>query len=380
MLRTIGATFAFAFILSAQVLPVALTAQAQTPSTPAPSAQPAVAPANDSSTGAPDQFVSLTNLPGLPETVNASTLPGFFNQLYKLCIGAAAVIAVLQIMRAGFKFMTTKGSFTGNEEAKGYISNAVIGLVLVLSPVIVFGVINPDILKLNLDVSGLKSKYVDDDGVGNGGTSSSKNTSLSKEQCTSQYANIVSFIPSNTANKCNANFNFSNIPLECCEGASGNAVCCGKPKATADSQFIVSWYYTRSDVGDKTAACYVEEVARFNDLASCEVKLKAVQSNTLNKTILKSCDLLPPAYTFEPPANIPSCRDYKPVTYKWRIFFQNSNGTGKRWEESKSFQSQSQCSASFDSFLKNNPTLVVSGDLPPACNCSAPQSTFPSCP
>ncbi|MEO6536427.1 MAG: hypothetical protein ABIT47_01935 [Candidatus Paceibacterota bacterium] len=103
-----------------------------------------------------DGFIPLNPIPGIIDAGNSPNLPAFFNGLYKICIGAAATIAVLQIMRAGFLFMVNKGSVSGNEHAKSIITNSIIGLVLVLSPAIVFGIINPKILNLNLDVSVLK--------------------------------------------------------------------------------------------------------------------------------------------------------------------------------------------------------------------------------
>jgi hypothetical protein len=101
-------------------------------------------------------FIPLTNLPGINEAAESSTLPAFLNSLYKLCIGAAAVIAIIQIMRAGMYFMFNKGSVAHNEQAKSLISNSIFGLLLVLSPAIIFGIINPDILSLRLDVRSLQ--------------------------------------------------------------------------------------------------------------------------------------------------------------------------------------------------------------------------------
>ena len=43
---------------------------------------------------AAQEFVPLTNLPGIKEAASSESLPSFFNNLYKLCIGAAAVIGV----------------------------------------------------------------------------------------------------------------------------------------------------------------------------------------------------------------------------------------------------------------------------------------------
>ena len=113
-----------------------------------------------------DQFVSLTQLPGITglsnSLINAESLPDLFNSLYRICIGAAAVIAVIQIMRAGVKFMTSKDSAASNKDAKDMIRNAVLGLVLVLSPAIVFGLINPRILDLELDISALQPRDLED--------------------------------------------------------------------------------------------------------------------------------------------------------------------------------------------------------------------------
>jgi hypothetical protein len=106
---------------------------------------------------ADDSFVPLTTLPGLAKAGNTPDLAAFLNQLYRLCIGAAAVITVLQIIRGGAVLMTSQASFSKNKEAKGHIQNALIGLLLVLSPAIVFGIINPKILNLNLNFSSLKS-------------------------------------------------------------------------------------------------------------------------------------------------------------------------------------------------------------------------------
>jgi hypothetical protein len=104
-------------------------------------------------------FVPLTNLPifntsaGLTTAINLSA---FFNALYKYCIGIAATLAVLQIMRAGIMYMGGD-SITETKEARRLIASAVGGLVLVLSPYVIFSIINPNILSLNLgtDLSGL---------------------------------------------------------------------------------------------------------------------------------------------------------------------------------------------------------------------------------
>ena len=95
-------------------------------------------------------FVPLTNTPFIERAGNAVDLRNMLDQLYRLCIGVAAVVAVLQIMRAGVMYMGGD-SVTEKKEAKNLIALSIGGIILVLSPFIVFSVINPDILSLKID-------------------------------------------------------------------------------------------------------------------------------------------------------------------------------------------------------------------------------------
>jgi hypothetical protein len=104
-------------------------------------------------------FVPLTNLPGISGVSGSPDITSLLNNIYRICIGAAAVIAVFQIMRAGVMFMFNKGSISENQEAKQLVQMSILGLILVLSPVIVFGIINPKILELNFGVDQLKTDF-----------------------------------------------------------------------------------------------------------------------------------------------------------------------------------------------------------------------------
>ncbi|CAN5710165.1 hypothetical protein BH11PAT2_BH11PAT2_08640 [soil metagenome] len=147
-------------LVIAAILITPLAVSAQTPAA-TPTATPAATPAATTPTTAAapaTTFVPLNPIPGILDAASSPSLPTFFNNLYKICIGVAASIAVLQLMRAGFMFMVNKGSVSHNEAAKSIISNSILGLVLVLSPAIVFGIINPSILNLNLNVTALQPK------------------------------------------------------------------------------------------------------------------------------------------------------------------------------------------------------------------------------
>lgn len=156
--------------------PAATPAPAKTAAAPATNqAQPATAntaPQNGTA------FVPLTQFPQIQSIATASSLPQFFNTLYKICIGVGSVLAVLMIMYAGVEIMRSSGSVTSNQAAKTRIQNSVLGLILLLAPTIVFGIINPSILNLNFgsEFGGLKSKPIDPNAFNSASTSSSSSS------------------------------------------------------------------------------------------------------------------------------------------------------------------------------------------------------------
>lgn len=106
-------------------------------------------------------FVPLAGIPNLTEGVAADTagLANFFNNLYKFLIGAAAIIAIVEIILGGLQ-ISSQDSISKQGEGRERIQQAIFGLILVLSPVVVFSIINPSILNLSLDsLTPLDTKY-----------------------------------------------------------------------------------------------------------------------------------------------------------------------------------------------------------------------------
>lgn len=275
------------------LIPSVSFAQQKTPSGNAQqtSAQAETAqPAQESS----GSFIPLTQLPGIQDAANSATLPAFLNQLYKICVGAGAVLAVIMIMIAGFEFMTSRGSVASNQKAKERIQNAILGLVLVLSPTIVFGIINPSILSLDFTSSlqklqdvrkldsidtttgqlngGQKALWTNTNGDRaadtrrcqvsggkiifgceaknhTGGTRivSASEACASNEdtfsQCNAEKGTVpttqqqctdqytnITSIPITQTNACNSNIGAVAIPTGCCSGSGVGSLCCAIPK------------------------------------------------------------------------------------------------------------------------------------------------------
>lgn len=97
-------------------------------------------------------FVPLAPIPGLTQGVTADTagLANFFNNLYKYLVGLAAVLAVIMIIWGGLEY-STQDSVSKKSDGKERIYQAIFGLVLVLSPVLIFSIINPSILNLSIN-------------------------------------------------------------------------------------------------------------------------------------------------------------------------------------------------------------------------------------
>ncbi len=98
-------------------------------------------------------FVPLAPIPGLTKGVTADTpgLATYLNNLYKFIIGLSAVLAVIYIIWGGLE-IATQDSISKHAVGKQRIEQAILGLVLVLSPVLVFSIINPNILNLSLNL------------------------------------------------------------------------------------------------------------------------------------------------------------------------------------------------------------------------------------
>lgn len=107
-------------------------------------------------------FVPLAPIPGLTDkatvgsVIGPDTLANFFNNLYKYLIGVAATLAVIEIIWGGLLYSTTD-SVGNKEQGKEKIQMAIFGLILVLSPVLVFSIINPSILNLSLNLPPIKT-------------------------------------------------------------------------------------------------------------------------------------------------------------------------------------------------------------------------------
>jgi hypothetical protein len=106
------------------------------------------------------EFVPLAPISGLNEGVSATHtgISAFLDNLYTFCIGIAVVLAIIMIIWGGFEYALSE-AISSKSAGKQKMVGAVFGLVLVLSPYVVFSIINPSILSLDVNMPALKTTW-----------------------------------------------------------------------------------------------------------------------------------------------------------------------------------------------------------------------------
>jgi hypothetical protein len=99
------------------------------------------------------EFIPLSpSFPMLGRGIEVGTQGGlvrFLNMLVFACVAIAAVLAVVMVAVGGFKYMTTDSMFAMGS-AKEQITNAIVGLLIVLAAVLILRTINADLVSMKI--------------------------------------------------------------------------------------------------------------------------------------------------------------------------------------------------------------------------------------
>jgi len=97
-------------------------------------------------------YQPLAPIPGFQEGSGDQALGQYINSLYQLSIGLGAVLAVLMIVVGGLQYMSTD-AFSGKSAGRQRITQALMGLGLLLISFIILQTINPEYLDLGVDIT-----------------------------------------------------------------------------------------------------------------------------------------------------------------------------------------------------------------------------------
>ncbi len=102
----------------------------------------------------------------------------YFGAIYKWAILVGALIATIMIMFGGMMYLLSAGNPTKIEEAKSRITNALLGLFLILGSYTLLYLINPDLVKFkSLKILAIQPEYSGEDDPGAEDDASSGSTS-----------------------------------------------------------------------------------------------------------------------------------------------------------------------------------------------------------
>lgn len=135
------------------------TNNSSSPNTTTPVPNTSLTPQNSTSGG----YIPLVTVPGLNDTVDPTQVGNggiatFLNNIYKFLIGIAVVLAIIMIIYGGFEYALSE-AITSKADGKHKIIQALYGLALVLAPALVFAIINPAILNLQINFQPLNTQW-----------------------------------------------------------------------------------------------------------------------------------------------------------------------------------------------------------------------------
>jgi Type IV secretion system pilin len=93
-----------------------------------------------------DDFVPLVR--DIPLVTDATDLTGLINAFVGIAVGAAALLAVVMFALGGMKYMMSEAAFS-KSDAKEQMTEALVGLAIVLGSFLILNVINEDLTSLN---------------------------------------------------------------------------------------------------------------------------------------------------------------------------------------------------------------------------------------
>lgn len=246
------------------------------------------------------------------ETGSQTGIGPLANKLYQYGVGIGAILAVLIIMYGGFRYMTSEA--VGEKNAgREDIQRAILGLLLVLSPVIVFGVINQDILNLEFNFNRL-GDYERNISNGGGG-----NTPTAPSFC-QDYSNFRKVeLDLLQGQECRDVLGGGWLRLgdSCCDAANatGSGSCCGfneelvPPEPVEIKDFAVGFVFGEL-LDTPSLACKSSDSRDFDTIGECNTERGLLEGEGAAIQISCEGDVYEPpipAANWEPLADLPWC-------------------------------------------------------------------------
>lgn len=112
-------------------------------------------------------YTLLAPLPGGSEQIPAGTegFVTYISQLFTFLLSAAAILALVMLVIGGLQYLGSAGNPQMISDAKGRITNALLGLLLAVAAWLILITINPALVSLNFVVTGVATSQADCTGL-----------------------------------------------------------------------------------------------------------------------------------------------------------------------------------------------------------------------
>lgn len=105
-------------------------------------------------------YTLLQPLPGITEVSGGQGFSQYLSWIFKFALIAAAFLAVIQIVIAGVEMVGSAASEKARGDAEQRIRDAVLGLLLAFGAWLILYTINPDLVKMELNIPDINIKAV----------------------------------------------------------------------------------------------------------------------------------------------------------------------------------------------------------------------------
>lgn len=134
-----------------------------TPAVPESTAQPVSTSTTVKKPTDPITFTPELTIPGLLDgtwTIDASSIAEYIRVLFIGFVWSVGAIATVMVMYGGIKWVAAAGNPGRINDARDIINNAIIGIVIALSSVVLLNIINPNLTSFTgLNVKGIQKEY-----------------------------------------------------------------------------------------------------------------------------------------------------------------------------------------------------------------------------
>jgi hypothetical protein len=101
-------------------------------------------------------YTPMEKIPGMTTTTEYDTnadFATFISNVYKFGIWVVGICALIMIVIGGYMYAASGGNNASMEKAKGFITDAIVGLILALLAYLILYIINPELVRIKMAVA-----------------------------------------------------------------------------------------------------------------------------------------------------------------------------------------------------------------------------------